>query len=861
MNNEGGHIGGTGPAGPISGEAAGAMRQTGESELAARTAAHRDLLAAAQPHLEALHRSLSADEHAICLCDEDGFVLMAMGDPAWLTRLGMQPGSSREQAPIAANAATRVLAQGKPCLVRSDDPNLEPGSTRGYPAFTAAAAPLHDRDGQICGVIEIAVAASGESPAMVALPEYVARMIEREVQQRYEVVRFESLRAIEQLTEAALSHLNSADLLHTVLLHLRDFFEADTAAVLLADADAETLEVAAAIGEEAPQAASKLRFPFHSSLAKRILTSHTPVIVSDLRQLDVANPVLRERIRSYMGVSLVAEGRLLGVVHVGTREERRFTQVETEQFKLIADRLALTVDHARLYEREFAARQRAEQTERRFRDLVQSLNAIVWEADAVTWQFNFVSQRAETILGYPLSKWMEPDFWQRMVHPDDLERAVQRRREVLETGESGSIEYRVVAADGRTVWLRGFVGAIHDASGKPQQLRGLLLDVSESRHAERELRRLAAIVESSDDAIFAKDLEGTVLTWNHGAERMYGYTAEEMVGQSVKRLSPPDRVAEIDGFLQRLRRGESIEHVETVRVHKDGSRRDVSLTISPIRDESGRPAGGSTIARDITERKRSEQALRLTEKLAATGRLAASIAHEINNPMASVTNLLYLLQHTSSLDDSARQYVTLAQEELQRIAHITRQMLGFYREADAPVAVKITDVLENVLSLYARKIRNQSIQVRKRFTFDGTVKAFPGEMRQVFSNLVVNALEVTPNGGMLSLHVHRARDWQRGGREGVRVTVCDSGSGILPEHRRTIFEPFFTTKGERGTGLGLWVSNGIVRKHGGYIRVRSSVREGHSGTCFAVFLPCEAAGLENSLTRGIADPTLRRRAG
>ncbi len=476
--------------------------------------------------------------------------------------------------------------------------------------------------------------------------------------------------------------------------------------------------------------------------------------------------------------------------------------------------------------------------ERRFRDLVENLNAIVWEADARTGQFTFVSRRAEKMLGYPAAEWLrDPDFWSKMLHPDDRNRVVKARQRAIEQGRGGSLEYRVLAADGRTLWIRSLYDVVRDEAGAPRKLRGLILDVTQRRNAEEAALRLAAIVEGSDDAIVGKDLNGIITDWNLGAQKMYGYTAAEVIGQNISLLSPPELRPEIDDFLRRVRAGERITHHETLRVRKDGQVLEVSLTISPIRNPEGKIIGVSTIARDITGLRRAERTLRLTEKLAATGRLAASIAHEINNPMASVTNLLYLLQHHGKLDETARDYVRLAQEELARVTHIVRQMLGFYREADTPVEISLKNVLEDILSLYGRRLQAAHVRVERRFADDGLVRAFPGELRQVFSNLLINAVEAMSRGGVISIRVRRGHDYSRPRVSGVHVLLADNGPGIPAEARRHIFEPFFTTKGERGTGLGLWVSDGIIRKHGGAIRVRSTVGPRRHGTVFSIFLP------------------------
>jgi signal transduction histidine kinase len=242
---------------------------------------------------------------------------------------------------------------------------------------------------------------------------------------------------------------------------------------------------------------------------------------------------------------------------------------------------------------------------------------------------------------------------------------------------------------------------------------------------------------------------------------------------------------------------------------------------------------------DLTERKRAELALRNSEKLATIGRLAGTIAHEINNPLDAVNNLLFLIQSDPQLSPNSRNFVRLATDEMARIIQICRQMLGFYRESNTPVEVEIDSVLSNVVSLYQRKIRLFNTHVESQLRFEGVIRGFPGEMRQLFSNLFVNALEAAGQNGRVRLRSRLARDWRSPGREGVRVIVHDNGHGIEPGLFANIFEPFFTTKGEKGTGLGLWVSRGIVEKHGGYLRVRTNTRAGQSGTCFSVFLPID----------------------
>jgi two-component system CheB/CheR fusion protein len=384
----------------------------------------------------------------------------------------------------------------------------------------------------------------------------------------------------------------------------------------------------------------------------------------------------------------------------------------------------------------------------------------------------------------------------------------------------------------------------------PEQLLGVVEQLLHSRDAasgnESQDRAkgsplqelLASIVEDSDDAILSKDLDGTILTWNKAAERMYGYRPEEVIGKNVSILLPPDRPQEAREILQRLKLGEKIERYETRRRAKDGRILYVALTISPIRDVHGKILGASTIARDITQTKMAEEALRNSERLAVAGRMAATIAHEINNPLETVTNVLYLLSRNPTLDEGARKYLKIADEELRRIAQITRSTLGLYRERDTtPTAVNLSEMIDNLLLFYQRQVQSLGVEVEKRFDSAGRVVGVSGELRQVIANLMANAIDaLSVAGTKLKLHVYESADWRNLGKRGIRLVVADDGPGINAETQANLFRPFYTTKGQKGTGLGLWVSQGIVTRHGGSIRLHSRTGTRH-GTCFAVFIP------------------------
>jgi two-component system, NtrC family, sensor kinase len=239
---------------------------------------------------------------------------------------------------------------------------------------------------------------------------------------------------------------------------------------------------------------------------------------------------------------------------------------------------------------------------------------------------------------------------------------------------------------------------------------------------------------------------------------------------------------------------------------------------------------------EIIARKRAEEALINSEKLASVGRMAAVLAHEINNPLEAVTNVLYLAQTTRGLPDAARQYLQMADAELKRIAHITRQTLGFYRESSAPITFHVAVLLDSVLDLLqAKKISKRAI-IDKQCEEQLQMTAFQGELRQVVSNLLMNSLNAIAEGGRITLRATISGGF-RGTRHSIRITISDNGQGMSDAALGQIFQPFFTTKGAVGNGLGLWVSKQIVEKHGGSIQVHSSTSGARQGTTFSVILP------------------------
>lgn len=368
-------------------------------------------------------------------------------------------------------------------------------------------------------------------------------------------------------------------------------------------------------------------------------------------------------------------------------------------------------------------------------------------------------------------------------------------------------------------------------------------DLIERTRREEELAERAALLDLSTDAIIVRDPQGRILYWNRGAQRLYGWTRGEAVGQNLHALLQTQFPQPFEQINHEL----SSNHYwqgELIQTARDG--RQVVVLCRKVLDGAAHSTSCAVLETntDITEHRRvedlaraQEEYLRKTEKIAAAGQLAASLAHEINNPLASVTNALYLLNHGRTLDEDAKGLIRTATGELARISRIVRQSLCYYRVGTAPQELDLSAVVEESLALFSNRFQRSGVQLVKKITPGLLITGFGHEIRQIIDNLLLNALEAMPGHGRLGVSVQPSRNWRAHHEPGVRLTVADTGCGIPRESFSSIFEPFFTTKAERGTGLGLWVVRGIVAKHGGSIKIRSSAAGRRTGTAVSVLLP------------------------
>ena len=345
------------------------------------------------------------------------------------------------------------------------------------------------------------------------------------------------------------------------------------------------------------------------------------------------------------------------------------------------------------------------------------------------------------------------------------------------------------------------------------------------RKLEQNVELAAAIANSLGEGVYAFDLSGRITYVNPAAERMLGWTIAELLKSEYPTLTRAP-------LAHLLTHGSIVHHEEESFTRRDGTTFCAHYTCAPIRIQQ-EITGGVVVFRDITDLKQAQEALRRADKLASAGRMAAAMAHEINNPLQAVTNL-HLLMKGHELQPSTREFLSMAERELRRIGHITQQHLHFYRESSSPVPVEVCRVLDEVVAI--REVQHvwPKAEMVKDYRASATILGFPGEMRQLLANLLSNCVEA--GGTRITIRVNSFTGW-RDRRKWVRISIADNASGIPPTCRQNIFEPFFTTKGEKGNGLGLWVCRGIVVRHDGSIRFRTSTRLADHGTVMSVMFP------------------------
>jgi PAS domain S-box-containing protein len=621
--------------------------------------------------------------------------------------------------------------------------------------------------------------------------------------------------------------LESTALLQKIARHARSLTRSDLVFIAPFDPHAGVARVVALLGERTA-ALRHLRIEPGRGLAGQVLQTRQPLrtesYLEDPRFHGTTDPVVAEGVVAHLVVPMVQEQAGIGLIGVANRSATTFTDRDEAVLLNLAGPAALAVRNARLVtelaqERDLLAVRSRERirSEAQLRGIVQAATDGIFTLDA-QGHITSVNRAGHVMFGYGPQDLLARDL--SVIVPEPLEdpghTTGPARREVLGVKRDGSrfpIELSV-----------SVVKTEHD-----HFLAVVVRDITDRKRAFETRFQLAAIVDSSDDAIIGWRPDLTVVSWNPGAERLYGYAAAEVLGQPVTGLVPPDREAELAGFAARLGRGEHVATHETVRRARDGRLIDVSLTVSATRDERGRITGYSTIERDITERKTIE---RLKDEFVAT------VSHELRTPLTAIRGHLELVldEDAGPVSEQQREFLTVASQSTDRLGTLIDDLLDVDKLEAGKMAMRqepvdLAALLREVAATFRLPAERKGLLFREEIPDRLVTVGDRDRLSQVFANLASNALKYTAR-GEVGIQARRLA-------EGIEVVVHDTGAGIAPEDQRHLFTKFFRSadpavRDAGGTGLGLVIALATVKQHGGTIQVES--RKG-TGSRFRVTLP------------------------
>ena len=496
--------------------------------------------------------------------------------------------------------------------------------------------------------------------------------------------------------------------------------------------------------------------------------------------------------------------------------------------------------------RDITERKKAEnalrESDEKFHQLADNITDVFWIRSPDMSEVHYVSPAFEQIWGRPVaSLYAHPQQWADFILAEDRERVLGVFAALTGDSKSLDIEYRIVRPNGDIRWIRARGFQVRDAADQLIRHAGIVTDITERKRTDEIVNRLAAIVENSNEAIISKTLDGIITSWNPAAEKMFGYTESEIIGQPLQMLIPPDHP---NAEAEILLRGQLVQRFETVRIRKGGQRFDASVTISPIKDIDGKVVGISKIVRDITERKRLEAQLFQSQKMETVGKLAGGFAHEFNSILTAIIGQSELLVSDLPSGSPLAQNATEISKAAGRAAKLIRQLLAYGRKQFLqPEILNLNRVIASMEDVF-RHLMGNNVDTQIVPALDlHAMKADAGQIEQVIMNLVINARDAMPNGGKLTLETANVSfDQDSVGRypelkpgDYVMLAITDTGTGMSAKVKAHMFEPFFSTKGVgQGTGLGLSTCYGIVKQSGGHISVYS---EPGRGTTFKVYLP------------------------
>jgi PAS domain S-box-containing protein len=471
------------------------------------------------------------------------------------------------------------------------------------------------------------------------------------------------------------------------------------------------------------------------------------------------------------------------------------------------------------------------ESQKQITTFADSIPALAWMADSEGYLF-WYNRRWYDYTGTTPEQ-MEGWGWQSVHDPEILPAVIERWTHSIRSGEPFEMMFPLKRADGefRTFLVRATPA--RNERGDVARWFGTCTEVDELERTRQQLQlheeRIRVALGSVPIILYTTDRE-LRYTWMYRAHGQY--PAENIIGRKDIDVEP-DKFKEINEFKQSVLDSGQPDRRE-IRYNFDGRVEIYDYTAEPLRDANGEIVGLTVAALDITHIRLAEEALRKTEKLAIVGRLAASIAHEINNPLEAVVSLIYVARSMAT-DEELRGYLDTAEQELYRVAHVVTQSLRFHRQSTAVGEVRVSSLMDSALALYSGRLKHSGIELTTDYRDPQPLLCLASELRQVFANLIGNAFEAT-RGGRIALRAYPATN-PRTGAPGIRAIVADTGHGIDAKTREHLFEPFITTKGDFGTGLGLWVSAEILKRHHATLQIKSSTDPEHSGTVFSIFFP------------------------
>ncbi|MES2268592.1 MAG: PAS domain S-box protein [Bacteroidota bacterium] len=475
-----------------------------------------------------------------------------------------------------------------------------------------------------------------------------------------------------------------------------------------------------------------------------------------------------------------------------------------------------------------------EQSEARLKMVIGSMNLGTWDWEPDTGKLIW-SNECKSIFGLPLDKEIAFEQYVQHLHPDDKERVLSAIQNSLDPASGGDyyIDHRIIRFyDNSMRWVKAQGKVYFDSNAQAERFIGTIVDITESRLAAEKSAKLAAIVESSHDPIISKTLEGIVTSWNASAQRTFGYTPEEIIGKSILKLIPDGRIDEEPMILARLRNGERVEHFETVRITKDNKPLNVSLTVSPVKDDNGNIIGLSKIARDITEKKQEE--LRKNDFI-------AMVSHELKTPLTVVKSYIQILLAKEKSDSDAFKLNALlrAEVQIQKMTSMIQDFLSLARLEDGKIQLnKDRFELHSLITEVAgdAQFLTSVHQIKLEDCEDIIIHADRDKIGQVLMNLLSNAIKYSPKGGKIIIGCVKLGDK-------VKVFVKDEGVGINVADQKKLFQKFYRVKNEKiktisGFGIGLYLVSELLRYHDTKIEVESHE---HKGSTFYFLVDMQSA--------------------